>query len=89
MALTWDYRVIGRDGEYAIYEVYYDNAGHIEAFSDEPVWPVGESLEELRQDLAHYHHALEQPVLDYQELRAQVPGLLWNSDDSAEGQSSD
>ena len=70
--MTWNYRVIVRDGEFAIHEVYYDDAGNIEAFTDEPVYPAGESVEELHKDVEYYQHALRQPVLDYHELSKQV-----------------
>ena len=36
--------------------------------TEEPVYPAGEILEELRKDLEHYLLALEQPVLEYAEL---------------------
>ena len=68
----WNYRVIARDGECAIYEVYYDDEGNIEAFTENPVCPMGESLDELCQDLEYYQRALKQPVLDYAELSKQV-----------------
>jgi hypothetical protein len=70
--MTWNYRVMRRENTYAIYEVYYDNDGNMETFSEEPVCPMGESLEELRQDLEHYERALAQPTLDYTELAQQL-----------------
>ena len=73
--MTWDYRILVRNGEYAIYEVYYDESGHIEAFADTPVYPAGDSTEELREDLEHYQRALKHPVLDYDELSKQTSGF--------------
>ena len=70
--MTWSYRVVVRNGEYAIYEVYYDEVGNVSAFTDEPVYPTGESLEELGDDMQYYQQALRQPVLDYDELSRQV-----------------
>jgi hypothetical protein len=65
--VTWNYRIMVRNGEYAIYEVYYDDAGNVETFTDEPVYPAGESVEELCKDLEHYQQALRHPVLNYDE----------------------
>jgi len=65
----WNYRVIkrqersGDEACYQIYEVYYDREGKIELWSDDPVEPAGESLQELREDCLHYSAALERPVL--------------------------
>jgi len=52
--MYWNYRVVVKDGNCSIYEVYYDDNGRIEAFTEEPVGPSGESLEELRQDLEYF-----------------------------------
>lgn len=68
----WNYRVIARGGEYAIYEVYYDDEGNIEAFTENSVCPMGESFDELCKDLEHYQYALKRPVLNYAKLSEQV-----------------
>ena len=73
--MTWDYRILVRNGEYAIYEVYYDESGHIEAFTDIPAYPTGDSTEALREDLEHYQRALKHPVLDYDEVSKQTSGF--------------
>ena len=70
--MYWNYRVVVKDGNCSIYEVYYDDNGRIEAFTEEPVGPSGESLEELRQDLEYFQLALDQPALDYEALSAEV-----------------
>jgi hypothetical protein len=70
--VTWDYRVVMRDGAYAIYEVYYDDAGNVEAVTDAPVYPAGASIEELGKDLQSYQQALKYPVLHYDELSKQL-----------------
>jgi hypothetical protein len=66
--MTWEYRVVMRNGEYAIYEVYYDEAGAIEAVTEAPVYPAGTSVEELGRDVKSYQQALKKPVLSYDEL---------------------
>jgi hypothetical protein len=58
----WNYRVVRKksiyidrtnkkervDYTYAIHEAYYDENGHVEAITQEPVEPFGENVEELR-----------------------------------------
>jgi len=70
----WNYRVIKRVGEqptdectYQIHEVYYDDAGKVETWTNDPVEPSGETLEELREDCLHYSAALERNVLVEQQ----------------------
>lgn len=61
--MSWNYRVIEDNGQYAIYEAYYRKNGSIEAVSAEPCFPAGESLSGLRDDMRYYRAALSKPVL--------------------------
>ena len=69
--MGWNHRVIRRSNapstdpewNYQVHEVYYKEDGSIEAWTENPVAPVGEDLSELRSDISHYSEALEQPVL--------------------------
>lgn len=61
--MTWNYRVIKNAEQFAIHEVFYKEDGSVEGYSDSPVFPRGESLEELAKELEHYASALEKPVL--------------------------
>jgi hypothetical protein len=60
---TWNYRVIERSGEFAIHEVFYDAAGTVTGWTEMPVYPRAESVEDLRLELARYAGAIEQPVI--------------------------
>lgn len=72
----WNYRVVrkayppGADGtiEHAlgIHEVYYDDNGDPQMVTEERMDPHGETLDELRADLAHMLKALDAPVLEYE-----------------------
>jgi len=72
--MTWNYRVIRRTDatsaaeEFGIHEVYYDSAGRIEAWTEEPSAPFGESLAELRADLEFMERAMSQPTLNESDL---------------------
>lgn len=65
----WDYRVIrkvqGGIETYGIHEVYWRSDGTIEAITENPVIPYGETHEELKKDILMYLKAFEKPVLDF------------------------
>lgn len=74
--MGWNYRVMKREYpdkrySYAIYEVYYNEAGKAEMQSVDPMYIYGETLEELKADLQLYMKALDKPVLSY-ETRKEV-----------------
>lgn len=54
-----------RDGELAIYEVYYYEDGRIQGYGENIAYPAGESVEELKENLDLYCAALKKPVLKY------------------------
>ena len=56
---------MSRNGEVAIYEVYYHEDGRIRGYSVEPTFPAGETVEELRVNCDSYFAALAKPVLEY------------------------
>jgi hypothetical protein len=87
--LTWNYHVVIKDGQYAIYEIYYDDEGNIALFTEDPVYPMGESLDELRGDLEYLRHALTQPVLKYEEITEQARGFQINDEDTVDFDSLD
>jgi hypothetical protein len=72
--MTWNYRVIrkpdpdGLPDQFEIHEVYYDSAGRIEAWTEEPCTPFGESLDELQADMEMMSQAMSRPVLTEPEL---------------------
>jgi hypothetical protein len=75
---TWNYRVMKKeltgdfgytDVEYAIYEVHYKD-GKVTAYSSEPISPMGETPEELREDLKRMMMALERPLFDFEKEKA-------------------
>jgi hypothetical protein len=61
--MPWNYRVIQRGDEAAIHEVLFRPDGSIEGWTEQPVFPRGETVEELREDLKRYSRALSEPVL--------------------------
>lgn len=66
---TWNYRVLRREGNFAIHEVFYED-GKPTSCTEDPVAPFGEdTLEELRHDMEMMMRALSKPVLDYENLQ--------------------
>jgi hypothetical protein len=52
----------------AIHTVWYDGQGKIHAVSEDATYPQGEDLEELKRDMERYVSAMEDPILNYDEL---------------------
>jgi len=70
----WDYRVMVRTwptGEktYGIHEVYYSKGGKVKGWTVEEMGPHGDTMAELRKDLARMRKALSAPVLKYKGWR--------------------
>lgn len=66
--MTWNYRVLDRDGYLAIYEVYYDDEGNVRGYTENPTYPRGYEgdLDELKTQLELYCEALDKPILKYE-----------------------
>lgn len=58
--MTWNYRGMRFKGELAIYEVYYNEADKVCGYSEKPMSPRGESLEDLQEDLLRQKHEMTQ-----------------------------
>lgn len=71
--MTWNYRVIRRHHAetdsvtYYVHEVYYGEDGSIEKWTEEPVEPLGESPEELREDIRYFLRAFRLPILEEEQ----------------------
>jgi len=67
---AWNYRVVRKRHEveetvtFQIHEVYYNESGEIEAWSEHPVQPLGESVGELREDIRYFVSAFRKDVLE-------------------------
>ncbi|MEW6763435.1 MAG: hypothetical protein AB1437_21670 [Pseudomonadota bacterium] len=65
--MSWEYRVMDRNGELAIYEVYYHDDGRVQGYTSDPGYPAGDTVDELRENLKQYCGALNKLVLPYIE----------------------
>jgi hypothetical protein len=69
---TWNYRVMKRNGEHAVHEVFYTATGRIRGFTAEPVYPRAESVAGLKSELRRYARAFSKPVLDFERLEKRM-----------------
>ena len=71
--MTWNYRVVhrrcGDTDTFTIHEVFYNGAGEITAMTEDPVEPMGESLQELKDDVELMLTALNHPVVVEGEVK--------------------
>lgn len=72
--MLWTYRIV-RDpaGRYSIREVFYENDGQLLHYSQQPVAPLGSSLEDLLHLIHHFQEAFNSPILALEDLEAQLP----------------
>jgi len=69
--MSWNYRLLEKEYEgepyYVVVEVYYDDEGGIQGWTDK-AYPLGSTLDELKEDLRYFNKALDKPVLIEKEL---------------------
>lgn len=75
----WNYRLMrhtdafGRE-YFAIHEAYYDDAGNVTAWTDDAASPMGETKDEVREELERMLRALEYPVVEVSHESVQDAG---------------
>jgi hypothetical protein len=65
--ITWDYRVLLKDGTYTICEVYFKDGDRIDRTYG-PEHPTGETMEYLQANLEHMLDAIQKPVINGDKL---------------------
>ena len=70
--MSWNYRVMRKDGQYAVHEVFYAEDGRITGFTIEPVFPRADDPDELAEEFERYRRALTEPILDFAALEAEA-----------------
>ena len=72
--MSWNYRLFkkkfhGHEETYLeIHEVYYDEKGEIEGWTENAVKPIGMDVEEVKNNLDKMLQACEKPVLEESKL---------------------
>ena len=64
--MGWNYRVMQKGDQFAIHEVFYHEDGSIKGFTEDPVFPRAEGVEQLAEELKRYALALEESALPYE-----------------------
>ena len=67
----WNYRVMLKDDQVAVHEVFYRDDGSIRSCTVDPVFPRAETIEDLVAEFEQYRQALSEPVLDFAALDAE------------------
>jgi hypothetical protein len=68
MTTSFGYRVVRKDGELAIYEIFYDQDGQIASFVMTPLSPATQTIDDLRHELEEMVRALDTPILEYETM---------------------
>jgi len=66
----WNYRILRHGGDpewYGVHEVYYDEGKPI-ACTKKPVKVIGESPEEINEDIKNIWDAFDRTVLNYNDI---------------------
>lgn len=74
--MTWNYRVVRKVRDlsgfasetFTFHEVYYDDDGKASSCTEDPVEPIGDSIEDLARELQLFIGALNKPVLNYTDF---------------------
>ena len=66
--MSWNYRIVKNHDGLRIFDVYYDEAGHPVATHEVPTYIYGETVDDLKEQLAWISEALDLPVLDESEI---------------------
>lgn len=65
--MTWNHRVVRQDTPegpvFTVHEVFYAAEDRITNWTERPVAPLGDSLDELRQEIEMFREACAKPVL--------------------------
>ena len=74
--MSWNYRVLRKedicgDAYYEIHEVYYDEVGEPNGYTMDPIAPVGDNIEDLRETLYKMLRDLDKPVLTEADFKGE------------------
>ena len=65
--MSWNYRVVKKDGMYAIHEVYYSD-GKVVGITEDGVAPTGETKLEVVEDLVRMLQDCKSEIVDYEDF---------------------
>lgn len=71
--MHWNYRIVIKNGNMGIHEVYYDEHGEPSSVSEDSVVPVASDIEELQDILDRLRRATREPALAYDDITRNEP----------------
>jgi hypothetical protein len=70
--MSWNYRVLRKNyngAEYfEIHEVYYDSNGKPDSCTERAISPMGDTVEELKNEIEKIKKSFDLPVLNYEDF---------------------
>jgi hypothetical protein len=66
--MNWSYRVVKTDSGFAVYEVYFDEAGKAVGIAEKPETRWAETLEGLKEELEVLLEALNSPPIAIEDI---------------------
>jgi hypothetical protein len=66
--MSWNYRIVKDNDGLRIFDVYYDEAGNPISTHEVPTYVYGDTVDDLRDQLALMSEALALPILDENEI---------------------
>jgi hypothetical protein len=67
-----NYRVIRREGQYSIHEIFMSDDGRIVGYSQDASSPAADTIDDLKKSVEQLKSALSQPVLEHSELESEA-----------------
>ena len=68
--MTWNYRLVRKGLRYQIHEAYYDELGRVHSLSTEPIYPAGDTVQEVEAHLKLLIEALQKEPIDFDSVCA-------------------
>lgn len=65
--MTWNYRLVKKDGLIGIHSVYYNQKKEIQSLSVDPEYLSAETVDELKENVEKIMRAFERPVIDFKK----------------------
>ncbi|MCU0352036.1 MAG: hypothetical protein MUF43_14600 [Flavobacterium sp.] len=68
----WNYRIMKKENDkgqfnFGIYEIFYDDNGKVNSYSENSLTPVCDSEEDLKEEMKIMMEAFEKETLTYKE----------------------
>lgn len=70
--MSWNHRILASEHKnemyYQIYEVYYDDNGKPNSYTENPITIGGDNIESIKWQLDHISKCLDKPILSIKDF---------------------